>query len=275
MNAGCNMRKDKMRMKFDMHCHTKEGSVDAKVPIGEYVSLLKEEGFDGMLVSDHDSYDGYRYWRTNRNGMRRKDFVVLRGVEYDTVDGGHFLVILPKGISLKILEVRGLPVQFLIRLVHYYGGILGPAHPCGERYLSLFSTGKYAKNHDIAKQIDFLEGYNACESDESNRKAMEIAGKYGLPVLGGSDSHKVDCVGTGYTVFDGAIRSEDDLIRYIKSGKKTVVGGAGYSGTTKNKIGVFNHVLVQSFWVYNKMGAFVSRRKRRAALEKARRKIFS
>jgi hypothetical protein len=259
-------------MKFDMHCHTKEGSVDAKVPIEEYISLLKEEGFDGMLVTDHDSYDGYRVWRANRSGARKKEFAVLRGVEYDTVDGGHFLVILPKGISLKILELRGMPVHLLIQLVHYYGGILGPAHPCGERYLSLFSTGKYAKNHDIALQIDFLEGFNACESDESNRKAMEIAVQYGLPVLGGSDSHKVDCIGTGYTILEEPIKNEDDLIRYIKSGKKTTVGGAGYSETTKNKIGVFNHVLVQSFWFYNKLGALFAGRKRRAALENTRRK---
>ncbi len=38
-------------MKFDMHCHTKEGSLDGKVPIEEFVRVLKEKGFDGMLVT--------------------------------------------------------------------------------------------------------------------------------------------------------------------------------------------------------------------------------
>ena len=47
-------------MKFDMHCHTKEGSMDGKVMIEEYIRTLKRKGFGGMLVSDHDSYDGYR-----------------------------------------------------------------------------------------------------------------------------------------------------------------------------------------------------------------------
>ena len=47
-------------MKFDMHCHTKEGSLDGKVPIAEFAARLQEMGFDGMLVSDHDSYNGYR-----------------------------------------------------------------------------------------------------------------------------------------------------------------------------------------------------------------------
>ena len=50
-------------MKFDMHCHTKEGSLDGKVMIEEYIRRLKEMGFGGMLVSDHNSYDGYREWK--------------------------------------------------------------------------------------------------------------------------------------------------------------------------------------------------------------------
>ena len=47
-------------MKFDMHCHTKAGSIDAKVPLERYIEILKEKGFGGMLVTDHDSYRGYR-----------------------------------------------------------------------------------------------------------------------------------------------------------------------------------------------------------------------
>ena len=31
-------------MKFDMHCHTKEGSLDGKVVIEEYIRRLKEKG---------------------------------------------------------------------------------------------------------------------------------------------------------------------------------------------------------------------------------------
>ena len=37
-------------MKFDMHCHTKEGSMDGKVMIEEYIRTLKRKGFGGMLV---------------------------------------------------------------------------------------------------------------------------------------------------------------------------------------------------------------------------------
>ena len=83
-------------MKFDMHCHTKEGSPDGRIPIKEYILELKKQGFDGMLVSDHNSYNGYRYWKKHREEM--PEFIVLKGIEYDTIDAGHILVILPTGV---------------------------------------------------------------------------------------------------------------------------------------------------------------------------------
>lgn len=52
-------------MKLDMHCHTKEGSLDGKIPIFEYIEILKSKGFHGMLVTDHDSYNGFRNYRDN------------------------------------------------------------------------------------------------------------------------------------------------------------------------------------------------------------------
>ena len=99
-------------MKFDMHCHTKEGSMDGKVMIEEYIRTLKRKGFGGM---------------------------------YDTCDCGHILVIMPFGVKLKILELRGLPGSILVKIVHAYGGILGPAHPYGEKFMSMISTNERKK----------------------------------------------------------------------------------------------------------------------------------
>ena len=118
-------------MKLDMHCHVKEGSIDSKVSLDEYITLLKERGFDGMLITDHDTYKGYRHWKYQMKGKVHDDFVVLKGIEYDTCDGGHILCIMPEGVKMRLLELRGLPVAVLIDFVHKHGGILGPAHPCG------------------------------------------------------------------------------------------------------------------------------------------------
>ena len=142
----------------------KEGSPDSKVPLDEYITKLKEHGFDGMLITDHDTYKGYRHWKYNMKGKVHEDFVVLKGIEYDTCDGGHIICIMPEGVKMRLLELRGLPVAALIDFVHRHGGILGPAHPCGEKYLSFTNTKKYYQAPEIMKRFDFIEAFNACES---------------------------------------------------------------------------------------------------------------
>lgn len=251
-------------MKLDMHCHTKEGSPDCKLELLENIEILKQKGFQGMLITDHDSYKAYRYYK--KLSQKPKDFVVLKGIEYDTIDAGHMLIIMPTGVKLPILELRGLPIILLIEIVHHYGGIIGPAHPCGEKFLSICNTlhDKIARN--IYRKFDFIEGFNACEDADSNMRAMRIARKYDLPCFGGSDSHKAACVGFGYTVLQENITSETDLINYILAGKATLVGGNHYGHTTKDKLGRVNKVLVYSFWFYNKALALLKRKARNLEL---------
>ena len=129
-------------MKIDMHCHVKEGSIDSKVGLDEYITILKQHGFQGMVITDHDTYNGYRYWKEHIKGKKHTDFVVLKGIEYDTRDAGHIIVIMPEGVKIRLLEMRGMPLALLIDLVHRNGGVLGPAHPCGEKYRSFTNARK-------------------------------------------------------------------------------------------------------------------------------------
>ena len=129
------------RVRFDMHCHTAEGSPDAKVKILDYIDLLKQRGFHGMLVTDHDSYSGYKAYLRQKDKV--KDFSVLRGIEYDTFDYGHFLIVLPSDTPEEVYDLfehRGMALIRVIWLVHECGGILGPAHPFGEKFMSFGST---------------------------------------------------------------------------------------------------------------------------------------
>ena len=251
-------------MKLDMHCHTREGSPDGKVGLLENIKILKQKGYHGMVITDHDSYKAYRYYK--KLAEKPEDFVVLKGIEYDTIDAGHMLIIMPTDVKLPILELRGLPVLLLIEIVHHYGGIIGPAHPCGEKFLSIRNTLREKKAGNIYKKFDFIEGYHACEDADSNMRAMRIAEEYNLPCFGGSDSHKVDCAGFGYTILQENISDETDLINYIRSGKPTMAGGIHYEHTTKAKLGRANKVLVYSFWLYNKASALIRRKARNLEL---------
>ena len=203
-------------MKIDMHCHVHEGSIDSRVSLDEYITVLKEKGFDGMLITDHDSYHGYRHWKYEMKGKAHQDFVVLKGIEYDTLDAGHMLCIMPEGVRMRLLELKGLPVSMLIEFVHRHGGILGPAHPYGAKYMSMTNTKRYRKSQEFVKRFDFIEVFNACESQESNDSAARLAAEYGKPGVGGSDAHKTDCIGTGYTILPEMVTCETELINLIR-----------------------------------------------------------
>lgn len=254
-------------MKLDMHCHTKEGSLDGKVPVEKYIELLKSQGFQGMLITDHDTYNGYRHWKNEIKGKKHKDFLVLKGIEYDTFGGGHILVIMPENVKLRCLELRGMPTHLLISIVHTHGGILGPAHPCGEKYMSLCRTRAYKKDPAIVNLFDFVESFNSCEPRQANETAHRLAQKYGKAEFGGSDSHKANCVGRSYTILPDDITCESDLIRYIKEGGKCACGGSLYRHTTKDKIGKANKLLVFSFYFYNKLAGLFRARKRYIKLQ--------
>lgn len=250
-------------MKIDMHCHVKEGSPDSKISIDEYITILKANGFGGMLVTDHDTYNGYRHWKNTIQGKKHEDFVVLKGIEYDTCDAGHILVIMPQGVKMRLLELRGLPVSVLIDFVHKNGGVLGPAHPCGEVYMSFANTKRYFKNPEIMKRFDFVEVFNACEPMESNENAAKLAFKYGKPGIGGSDAHNAHSCSMGYTELPEPVTCETELIELIRKKAKIQAGGMLYNKTLKDKLGKASKILVYSFWIYNHTGELVKRRARR------------
>lgn len=250
-------------MKIDMHCHVKEGSPDSRVNLDEYITILKENGFEGMVITDHDTYKGYRHWKYNMKGKVHEDFVVLKGIEYDTCDAGHILVIMPQGVKMRLLELKGLPVTVLIDFVHRHGGVLGPAHPCGEKYMSFTNTKRYYRSPEIMKRFDFVEVFNACESLESNEKAAKLAYKYNKLGVGGSDSHRPDCVGMAYTDLPERVTCETELITLIREQAAMDVGGMLYNKTTKDKLGKVNKILVYSFWIYNRAGELIKRRQRK------------
>src|SRR5699024_9999250 len=118
------------------------------------------------------------------------------------------------------------------------------------------------------REFDFVEIFNSCEEPEDNEAARRLAQRYHKTGFGGSDSHKTDNIGMAYTELPDWIRKESDLIRYVKSKPKISCGGTYYKRRTKDRIGKWNALLVQSFYVYNKFGGIVRSRKRKRELKK-------
>ena len=246
-------------MKMDMHCHTKEGSLDAFATMEEYVSRLMELGYDGMMITDHNSYRGYDNWLTVRDKIEAslgpdRHFTVLRGIEYDTHNGGHMLIVLPDGAKSRIFEARGLSVEHLQKAVHEMGGIIGPAHPYGNGYYAFMKTHKGKKNPHLMENFDFVETFNGKTNLLSNNLAGILAMKFNKPGIAGSDSHVAKDMGTVYTIFEEDIRSNNDLIDYILAGKKTEVGGQAYIKLYHFYTKFIEKCGIGGYWVYNKVG---------------------
>ena len=66
----------------------------------------------------------------------------------------------------------------LIDFVHRHGGVLGPAHPCGEKYMSFTNTKRFYKNPEIISDL-ILSKFSMLVSRLSRmRKAAKLAYKY-------------------------------------------------------------------------------------------------
>lgn len=91
----------------------------------------------------------------------------------------------------------------------------------------------------------------------------KLAIKYKKPGIGGSDSHKIECVGQGYTILPQRVTCETELISLIRQKVPIEVGGTLYDKTTREKMGKAGKLLAYSFWFYNKGGELIKRYKRR------------
>lgn len=250
--------------KYDLHCHVHEGTPDSNVYIKQYIDALIEKGFLGMLITDRNTYEGYRQFEKFSKDKipENVEFYVLKGLEYDTADAGHMLVIMPSGKDYSALENRGMKLEDLISFVHGHDGIIGPAHGFGDAFFSIYSTGRYKYDKGVTFDFDFIEGYNSTQDDEDNLKCRQMAARFGKPIIGGSDSHSLDSVGMAHTSFESIIKSEDELISYIKSGKQPTVFGKRYNEATRDKLGKANKLLGYAFYPINKIGGFINKRRR-------------
>lgn len=252
-------------MLFDLHCHTSEGSPDAVIPIINLIDKLKEKGYDGALITDHNSYKGIN----SINLEEIQNFKVLRGVEYDTKDGGHVIIVLPTGMDYEIFTLRGMCLEDVIKVVHALGGIVGPAHPFDYYKLGLCNNPRWLGRIELIKQLDFIESFNACGREYGNVLANQLAEFLNKPSFGGSDSHREDSVGLGYTKFNEVIKSEDDLIRVIKQGNRltTLADGEIFEKSMMNKHKIITNAGVKGCRLLTESTAFFAKKKYRLIIQ--------
>lgn len=203
-----------MVYKIDMHCHTAKGSLDARADIEDIIIGLKNKGFNGVLITDHNSYKGYKYAKQ----FETEDFKILKGIEYDTCDAGHILIILPENAHCKEFEFRGMTLKMLSKMVHKRGGIMGLAHPFDHGPLGAFRRhiNKHRMKY-VMSLIDFVEIFNSSASEKGNIAAKEIANQYNKATTAGSDCHRQHSIGLASCLVNTDDLNEDSLIKALKN----------------------------------------------------------
>jgi predicted metal-dependent phosphoesterase TrpH len=186
-------------LKIDLHVHTVY-SADSLITLEELVFWAKQRGLNAVAVTDHNRVEGALKF------AGETDFPIIPGAEVDSSDG-HV-------VALNVREVipRDLSAEETVDRIHEAGGIAVACHP-----FALFkgSLGKHANG-----KFDAIETINASASPfkRSVRKAEEVAARFKLPRVAGTDAHYAPAIGYAYTLVDAEL-SVDAIVKAIAAGR--------------------------------------------------------
>jgi hypothetical protein len=172
-----------MQVKADLHVHTIY-SHDSLITPKELVFYAKKCGLTAVAITDHDTIEGAL------KIAKETDFLIIPGIEVSSRNG-HIV-----GLNLQEPIQKGLSSDETVDKIHEAGGLAVACHP-----FALFkgSLGK----HTNAK-FDAIETINASAFpfNRSTKKAQEIADRFGIPRVAGTDAHYGPAIGYAYTLID-------------------------------------------------------------------------
>lgn len=205
-----------MSTTLDLHSHS-EASEDSRAPLEAYLNWIKlrhaERPIDGVVLTEHRQFNQDADYRALAD---RFGLLVLKASEVET-DYGHVLVFGVTGEMTRRFDFTNvhLPAQEVIDEVARMGGVAIPCHP-GRPNVGLCEH--YAKKPPL-KNVIAVEVLNGGSRKGEDERSVELAQARGYRTVGGSDSHLVSLIGLCATRFEADIRTIEDLVRELKTGK--------------------------------------------------------
>jgi len=209
---------------IDLHTHTTLGSADSLIKPRELIAIAKRSGLDGVCITEH----GNRKVEGLEELARECNFLVLVGFEA-TTELGDVLVFgvnsYPR-VFLRATELR--------RFVEEAGGVMIAAHPFRNeitrrsyRMPGDSLTIERACQREIFRLVDAIEVVNGWSAEEEVLFTQEVCSRLALKGTGGSDAHLASQIGCCVTIFENAIRTEQDLVAELKAGRFQAVDRRG------------------------------------------------
>jgi len=206
-------------LKIDLHVHTTVSSPCSLIAPERVIECAIAAGLDGICVTEHDEIEGATV--TSELGSKL-GFPVFRGVEIYT-EFGDMLVY---GLYRDAPGWRT-PFEELVEMCRQAGAVIVPAHPCRV-------TGELERVHGVEraewmlKQVHAIETNNGGCTTTGNGAAFELATRFSLPGIGGSDAHHEFQVGRCFTVFEQEISTDEELVAALRSGRVRGAYAPGY-----------------------------------------------
>ena len=225
--------------KYEMHCHDKLCSRCAKSTPEEIVAAYYRAGYSGLTFTNHflrgnTAVDKslpwdekmkhyYEAYLRGKNSIDDREFHVFFGLEHNYGNGKE---VLTYGITLEFLldnpNIDQLPLSEYTALVRSSGGWVAQAHP--------FRQAEYINREVLpeAENLDGIEVYNFCNTEEENDEAYRFAKEKGLYMISGGDVHMDNHIGIGQAgmAFDHELHTGAELIRALKNHEgRMIVGG--------------------------------------------------
>lgn len=193
---------------LETHCHTKY-SKDSMLPFSLLYLKCRLCHIDCIAITEHNNIQGAIEFKRYCEKKKNKLYVII-GEEIMTTDGEVI------GLYLKDEISSGLSCEETMDKICSQGGIVYIPHPYDEKRAKTVLKEECIRNN--RSRIDCIECYNGRNiSDMYELKQTEIAEKYDLTSVIGSDAHTVFEIGRNYMIVNCIPDSPENFKRALEN----------------------------------------------------------
>lgn len=198
-------------LKVELHAHSADDPVDRiAYSTGDLIDRAAALGYDALAVTLHDRQLDLDPWREHA-ALRR--IVLIPGIER-TIQGRHVLLLnFRPGLAERVWTFEDLR-----RLRAAEPGLVVAPHPFFPSSTALL--GLMDRHADLFDAVECNAMFT--RSLDFNRRAERWAARHGKPLVGNGDVHRLEQLGTTYSLVDAA-PTPDAICRAIRDGRVRVV----------------------------------------------------
>lgn len=216
--------------KYEVHMHTAESSACGKTHAADYIAAFIEQGYDGMIITDHffhgntavdrnlpwedfveEFCKGYEIAKAEGD---KQGFKVFFGWEANRLVDEYLIYGLDKAWLKAHPEVRDCPHDELFKLIDSEGGLIVGAHPFRERpYVPKVNLHPF--------QVHAMEACNFGNPPYQDAFAYNFCKDRNIIMTSGTDLHDVKNLAGAPTgmCFAEPLNDISDYVKRVKSGK--------------------------------------------------------